>query len=180
MIYKTIIEKLNNTGISYTVVGMLGAIIQGMDITTMDIDIVVKKETDFAKIAEILKDMFFMPVNEAAYKCDYNKIIRAKKGEAMAFNDPYTGVCVDLLWEIDGFSHEKLFKISKTTDWEDIPVRVLDIEDIAKSKEIAGRAKDLAVLPRLREVISDLKSISTKEIETLKNNSESNTNDMSP
>ncbi len=44
-------------------------------------------------------------------------------------------------------------------EWEGVPVRVLPLERIIRSKEAAGRDKDLAMLPILRDIAASRKRL---------------------
>lgn len=143
---------------------MIGAIIQGADHTTMDLDLVMDINKDVLKnIAGFFDKLHFTTTSNLGSNEGIEKAIEnSKKGTQIVFYDPYSSVKVEILWEIDGFTHADALARGKEFIWEDIKVIALDIRDIAKSKKIANRPKDRAVMDRLEEVIRESDSIAER------------------
>lgn len=162
MIYAEVLDRFNKEGIEYVVVGMMSAIMQGMDITTMDLDVATQADKDsLKKTIGILNDLSFIP-DASEINLDKETGVM-KTGRPIVMFDPYSCVSVELLYEITGYTHEEIFAKSKVIEWEGLQVRALDIRDIAYSKEAANRPKDIAVMPRLKEVIAELDKLEQNE-----------------
>ena len=63
------------------------------------------------------------------------------------------GALVNFCYRLDGVaSFRTEYRRAKLIEWEGSVVRVLPLERIIRSKEAAGRDKDLAMLPLLRDI----------------------------
>jgi hypothetical protein len=51
------------------------------------------------------------------------------------------------------------YRRAKTLVWRGVRLKVLPLERIIRSKEVAGRPKDLAILPILRDVAASRKRL---------------------
>jgi hypothetical protein len=54
------------------------------------------------------------------------------------------------------------YRRTKLIKWEGVPVRVLPIERVIRSKEAAGRSKDLAMLPVLRDIAASRRRLNIR------------------
>lgn len=65
------------------------------------------------------------------------------------------GTMVNFCYRIDGVaSFRTEYRRAERMEWHGVSVRVLPLERIIRSKEAAGRDKDLAILPILRDVLA--------------------------
>ena len=68
------------------------------------------------------------------------------------------GKLVNFCYRIDGVaSFRTEYRRTNRFEWEGAMVRVLPLERIIRSKEAAGREKDLAILPTLRSIAKSRK-----------------------
>lgn len=146
-----IAEVLNSHGVDYLIIGKMGAILQGYNGVTQDIDIFPKKETkNIQKLIKGLKELGFKDEK-------FFQEIRAGK-------DFIQHLLLDIVFAPDGISsYEKAKEASVLLD-ERYPVA--SMRDIIKSKEESGRERDLSELPRLKEFARYLEA--RKELKSAK------------
>jgi hypothetical protein len=61
-------------------------------------------------------------------------------------------VCIEILKEISGFTFQEIYNNSLKTVFEEIPMKVIHLNDLKINKEINGRAKDLNDLENLSKL----------------------------
>lgn len=132
---------LNQRSVRYLFVGMSAALMQGARGATEDIDLWFESTADPA-IAEAAKDAggFFYP--------------GAFGMRPPAFGGDELSDRFDVVLRASGLgSFEQEYLNSVELQIDAIPVRVLRLDRILASKEAAGRPKDLAQIPALKEAI---------------------------
>jgi len=126
-------------GARYLFIGKSGAILLGYPDTTQDADLFVEKspENGRALVAALL-DLGF-PLTEV-----HRREIEAGKDFVQLRYGPFD---LDLVFAPDGIeTFEEADRRAQTVEG----MRVCNIDDILRSKEAAGRVKDMESLPRLR------------------------------
>ena len=136
---REIAEAFGRQGVRYLFLGKSGAIVLGFPDTTQDADVFLKKSPENGEAVLLaLKELGF------ALDSIQEGEIRRGKDFIQLRNGPFD---VDLVYAPDGIdSFEKAEARSVTVEG----MRVCHIDDIIRSKEAAGRAKDKEVLPRLK------------------------------
>ena len=136
------LSKLNEYNVSFMLVGMTAAILQGAYTITEDIDIWVK-DLNSQDFIDAIKESggFYIPAGVAG------------------MNPPMIGPgslsSIDLVTHLHGLgSFDEEIKNTLDYKLENITVKVLNIERIIKSKEAANREKDRVVLPALKALIA--------------------------
>jgi hypothetical protein len=61
-------------------------------------------------------------------------------------------VCIEILKEISGFTFHEIYTNALNTVFEEIPMKVIHINDLKRNKKISGRAKDLNDLENLSKI----------------------------
>jgi hypothetical protein len=61
-------------------------------------------------------------------------------------------VCIEILKEISGFTFQEIYNNALNTVFEEIPMKVIHINDLKMNKKISGRAKDLNDLENLSKI----------------------------
>jgi hypothetical protein len=61
-------------------------------------------------------------------------------------------VCIEILKEISGFTFDEIYNNALNTVFEEIPMKVIHINDLRRNKKISGRAKDLNDLENLSKI----------------------------
>ncbi len=126
-------------GVRYLFIGKSGAILLGYSDTTQDVDLYPEKSPENGKrLAAALTELGFTLSSEQAAEIERGKDFIQLRG------GPFD---VDLVFAPDGIeSFDEAW--ARRVDVEGFPVCHPD--DIIRSKEAAGRARDRESLPRLR------------------------------
>jgi hypothetical protein len=140
--------------VEFIVVGMTAGVLQGVPVTTVDLDIVHRRSPEnIGRLLQVLTEL------EAVYRNDPrnlrptesylaspgHQLLRTSMGD------------VDCLGTIDGDkSYEDLLPRTVELSLSDgATLRVLDLPSLIGAKERAARPKDLAVLPYLRATLDE-------------------------
>ena len=128
--------------IRFQVVGMTGAIIQGVPGVTLDTDLWIDlPERDYMRLINLSLRLGATMIRQTV----------------VALSD---GKLVNFCYRIGGVSAFRTeYRNAETYLWEGVEVRVLPLARIIRSKEAAGRDKDLAVLPLLRDIAASRKRL---------------------
>jgi hypothetical protein len=128
-----LLKALSDEGIRYLIVGMSGAVLQGVPYTTLDTDIWIDlPERRYMSILNLCRGL----------------------GAEVAANTVVVlpdGLIVNFLYRVDGLRTFNIeFSRGVRLEWFGHTVSVLPVERILRSKQSVGRPKDLAHLPILR------------------------------
>jgi len=152
-----ILEILNKHKIEYVVVGGVGNILHGANISTKDIDVCPStSKENFARISSALIEL------KAKLRGAEDVDIPIVPG---LLKNMQIGTWVTSLGDLDiihtipagvkgeRYNYEKLYQRHIDSTFEGLTVHVASLKDIVASKRFAGRPKDLAVLPELEELL---------------------------
>ncbi|HEX4541312.1 MAG TPA: hypothetical protein VH112_13815 [Acidimicrobiales bacterium] len=148
-----IISVLNEHGVRYVVIGAFAAIAQHVPIpATRDIDLTPEASPEnLGRISAALKDLGARIRTEAV-------------PEGLQFDHDATSLAASQVWNLicpygefdisfrpEGFSqgYPDLAAHAHRVRVDDVEVVIADLNDVIRSKEAAGRPKDLRVLPLL-------------------------------
>ena len=116
---------------------MSAAILQGVPATTLDTDIWLDLPT-----------RAYLHVLEICRRLGANVLART----VVALKDD---TLVNFLYHVDGLRSFRVeAKNAVRLKWQGLPVDVLSLEQIIKSKEVIQRPKDIAHLPLLKQVLA--------------------------
>jgi hypothetical protein len=151
---EAILRVLDKHGVLSVVVGGVAAVIHGSPTTTLDIDLVPKPDrANLDRLSDALRELGARIRAEGAPDgLPFNH-----DGASLASAEIWNLVTrfgeVDLLFHPAGFDgFADLASNAETVDFDGIPVLVAALDDVIRSKEAAGRAKDIATLPYLRRL----------------------------
>jgi hypothetical protein len=156
----TVLRTLNEHDVRFVVIGGVGARLRGAPLITEDIDIT--PDTDSANLinlAEALRALDARPRTVV----DPDGIPLLIDADVLATAESWTLMTesgdLDLVFSPDGIgSYDDLARsadsLSITPDGS-LQILVATLDDIIRSKEAAGRDKDLAALPLLRRTRDD-------------------------
>lgn len=142
-----IVSALNENEIEYAVCGGLALTIHGFPRATFDIDVLIRPES--------LEDVYRVAAQygydirglDMSFKERAVEIRRVSKidadGEVLSLDFLLTTPQVEEVWE----TREKLV-------WENKPLWIVSTEGLIKMKELAGRAKDLIDIDRIKNETS--------------------------
>ncbi len=143
--YLELFRALGRAGVDYIVVGGVAAILEGAPITTLDLDIVCRRDDDnLRRLTELLDDL------EARYRDPAGRVIRPTPDRLASnkINLLETSLGPDWDWA-DLVSRSRLLEVGG------LDLRVLKLASVIESKELADREKDRAMLPVLRRTLEE-------------------------
>jgi hypothetical protein len=154
--FADLLRRLAASDVEFIVVGMGAAVLQGVPLTTLDLDVVHRRtEANVARLLVVLGGL------EAVYRHDP----RGLRPQASHLSGPGHQLLRTLLGDLDclgtigdGEGYEEL--LGRTVEVllpGGLTIRVLDLPAIIESKERAGRPKDLAALPVLRATLDEVR-----------------------
>jgi hypothetical protein len=154
MRFREILRALGAADVEFIVIGGVGAVLQGAPLQTRDLDIVHGRGREnrrklvevLAQIGACYRDSLperFAPDMEGLAS-PLHHLLSTRLGD------------LDLLGTVSGLDHDDLLPRSLVLGLEDgVRIRVLTLKGIIELKEMAGRAKDLAHLPILRQTLEE-------------------------
>jgi hypothetical protein len=149
-----ILRRLAAGRVELIVVGMAAGVLRGAPVTTVDLDIVHRRQPEnVARLLRVLGDL------DATYRHDPRRLRPAESHLASPGHQILTTTHGDLdcLGTVgDGRSYEDLLVRAPEMDLGGgLVVHVIDLPTLIELKERAGRPKDLAVLPVLRATLAE-------------------------
>jgi hypothetical protein len=148
-----IIDVLNRYGVRYVVIGAFAAIAQRAPIpATRDIDLTPDSSAEnLTRLSKALKHL------EARIRTDAvdGGLQFDHDGQSLAASSVWNLICPDGEFDISfvpsgiAGGYEELALKAHRMRVDDVEVMVADLSDVIRSKEAAGRPKDLQVLPIL-------------------------------
>jgi predicted nucleotidyltransferase len=147
-----ILRVLTRHGVDFILVGGVAAILEGAPVSTLDLDIMVHPTgEDRDRLLKALGELnarYFDPAGRHILP-DRAKLDTLRLHRFLTDSGP-----LDVLESIgDGLSFGDLSGETQLYEVAGVSLRVLRLEAIIRSKEQAGREKDLAVLPILRRTL---------------------------
>jgi hypothetical protein len=144
--FQEFLWALNKNEVKYVLVGGYSVIYHGFPRTTGDIDIFVEvSKSNYNKIVQAF-DQFQMPL----FDMTEDSFLYKPHINVYTFGRP--PVCIEILKEISGFTFDEIYTNAITTVFEEIPMKVIHINDLKRNKKISGRAKDLNDLENLSKL----------------------------
>ncbi|HTJ42825.1 MAG TPA: hypothetical protein VL463_12065 [Kofleriaceae bacterium] len=139
----TLLKALNASGVEAIIVGNAGAALQGAPVTTQDVDLLVRDTPLNREKLETLSRAL-----GAARPAAISELTTAVRITGAAFP-------IDILFDSmsGGLQFASVRSRSREVAVADVTATVASLDDIIRSKEAAGRPKDTAVLPILRDTL---------------------------
>lgn len=152
--YHQILFRLADEGVDFIGVGMVSAILQGVPLTTMDLDIVHRRTPEnVERLLRVLTDL------DAVARSDPRRL-RPNSTHLLGpghillttrFGD------FDCLGTIDaGRGYEDLLPATVLLEFEGRTFQFLDLREILAIKRRTGRPKDLAAIPYIESTIDEI------------------------
>lgn len=137
-----LLSALREEKTRFLVVGMTGAILQGTPGVTFDTDLWMDlPERQYLRVINLASRLGATMVRQT--------VVALRDGRLVNFCYSIQGVA--------SFATE--YRRALRYVFDEVEVRVLPLERIIRSKEAAGRDKDLAVLPILRDIAASRKKL---------------------
>ena len=154
--FHEILLKLADEGVEVIVVGMAAAVLQGVPVTTWDLDVVHRRTSEnVERLLGVLRSLDAVARHDprglrpdASHLSGPGHVLMETK-----FGD------FDCLGAIDGGrSYDELLAATVQVDFEGRPLRLLSLPEILAIKTRAGRPKDLAAIPYIQSTIDEIES----------------------
>ena len=150
--FRELLEVLLRHEVDFLIVGATAAVLEGAPLTTFDLDVVFEPSPENrARLLEALADL------DAVYLDPLRRNIRPTEERLAAHRMNLLETRLgrlDVMTSIaPGWGWDDLVPRSHRVEAAGGTLRVLDLEAVIESKLAAGRAKDHAVVPLLREVL---------------------------
>lgn len=151
-----ILRVLDRHGVEYVLIGGMAAVVHGSAHVTTDVDVVpLDGKENLARLSEALREL-------------QARIRVAGEPEGVPFDHSAESLSRVRIWNLrtDHGDLDVTFEPSGTQGYDDlrrdavrvrlaeVDVHVASLADVIRSKEAAGRARDRAVLPGLRELLA--------------------------
>ena len=157
--YAVAIDKFNQNGVRYIVVGMSGINYYASEaketFATQDFDIFIKPTiSNVKKAIEVFKKLNYnLAVKKGELKESLIRKAVAEKNTISA-TDPY-GIAFDLILKVSGYRFDEMESGATVFMIENVPVKVGKLRKLLRSKKIAARNKDKFFLKRYEILLSE-------------------------
>lgn len=143
-----LLKSLNDEGVDYLLIGGMLAIAYGIPRVTKDIDLFIRNTKENAeKILKVLEHLGF----GTAHLTTAREIATT---EVTILKDYLR---IDLLTKVKGLEFDEAYKRKEVLQLENVPVFVLNLDDLIRSKKAAGRPGDLEDVAHLEKIKKMLK-----------------------
>lgn len=144
--FQEFLLALNKNEVKYVLVGGYSVIYHGFPRTTGDLDLFVEvSKSNYKKLAQAF-EQFQMPL----FDMSEESFLHQNQINVYTFGRP--PVCIEILKEISGFTFHEIYSNALNTIFEEIPMKVIHINDLKRNKKLSGRAKDLNDLENLSKI----------------------------
>jgi hypothetical protein len=144
--FQEFLLALNEKKVNYVLVGGYSVIYHGFPRTTGDLDLFVEVSKENYGNLVLAFELFKMPI----FDMNEDSFLNETKINVYTFGRP--PVCIEILKEISGFTFQEINNNAIQTVFEDIPMKIIHLNDLRRNKEISGRSKDLNDLENLSEL----------------------------
>ena len=141
--FKEFIQSLNANGVKYLVVGGFAVAYHGYPRYTKDIDFWIWTESDNAhRMLQVIQDFGFgmLGLRKEDFLNPDNVI--------QIGHEPNR---IDLILQLDGMEFPACYDQRQEVTFENISINFIDLNNLIKSKELAGRKKDLVDVEELKK-----------------------------
>lgn len=157
--YEEVIQRFNQKGVRYVVVGMSGINYYALDARetfgTLDFDFFIEPTlSNVKKAVKILQDLGFTVSSGEG-------LLRPEKLEELVFarrtltGTTSDGLMVELLLQISGYPFSEMERDPATFTVQGIPIRVGRLNKLVHSKRLADRPKDRQFLKRYETLFKE-------------------------
>jgi hypothetical protein len=144
--FQEFLLALNEKKVNYVLVGGYSVIYHGFPRTTGDLDLFVEVSKENYGNLVLAFEQFKMPT----FDMTEDSFLNQTKINVYTFGRP--PVCIEILKEISGFTFQEINNNAIQTVFENIPMKIIHLNDLRRNKEISGRSKDLNDLENLSEL----------------------------
>jgi hypothetical protein len=144
--FQEFLLALNKNEVKYVLVGGYSVIYHGFPRTTGDLDIFVEvSKSNYDKLAQAFEE-YHMPL----FDMTEDSFLYQSQINVYTFGRP--PICIEILKEISGFTFQEIYNNALNTVFEEIPMKIIHINDLRRNKKMSGRAKDINDLENLSKL----------------------------
>jgi hypothetical protein len=144
--FQEFLLALNKKEVNYVLVGGYSVIYHGFPRTTGDLDLFVEvSKSNYQKLVQAF-EQFQMPT----FDMTEDSFLHQTTINVYTFGRP--PVCIEILKEISGFTFQEINNNALNTVFEKIPMKIINLNDLKRNKQISGRTKDLNDLENLSKL----------------------------
>ena len=143
--FRELLEEFAREKVEHLIVGGYAVAFHARPRATKDLDLLLRATSENLERAAAALARFGAPAN----------VVTATRSlqpsEIVYFGQP--PLRIDLLQTLDGVVTDEVFARAVSGHWQDVPIRVISLDDLIANKKAAGRPQDLAdvrVLERVR------------------------------
>lgn len=160
-----LLETLHRHRVRFVVIGAFAAVAQGYPLTTRDLDVTADREFDnLERLVPALVELeakLRLPDGGGEFPIESRLLAEADSWTLSTAAGP-----LDILFAPAGTGgYRDLIRNARTITLRGTPVALASIADIIRSKEAAGREKDLIELPALRRTLERIRAREARERE---------------
>lgn len=142
--FRDFLMALKNNDVDYILVGGYAVIYHGYNRTTGDLDLWIDPtSTNYKKLQGAFSE-FGMSVFDMT-----EQNFLSNTYDVFTFGNP--PICIEILTKVKGLDFSESFINALDTEFDGIPVKMIDIRDLISAKKAAKRFKDLDDLNHLEE-----------------------------
>lgn len=143
--FRDFLKALNDNDVKYIMVGGLAVVLHGYARVTGDMDIWVEcTQENYQKLVKAF-NQFHMPV----FDMTLDRFLKTTENDVFSFGRNPVGI--DIMTLVKGLNFEEAYKLSKVFNDDDLPIRVLHINQLIEAKKASGRLKDLDDIQQLQK-----------------------------
>jgi predicted nucleotidyltransferase len=145
-----LVKRLVPAGVEFVVVGGVSAVLHGATITTRDLDLCYRRTPE--NIVRLVAALSPLQPRPRGFPPDLPFVFDERTVQMGAnFTLEVGDEALDLLGDMSGIGgYEQIIANAVGMEIAGLPVKVLSLGDLIRTKTAANRPKDLAVLPELR------------------------------
>jgi predicted nucleotidyltransferase len=146
--FRDLLEEFASAAVEYVLVGGYAVSFHAKPRATKDLDILLRDTQANRERAAAALARYGAPSNVVSAVRTLGPTEVAYMGQPP--------LRVDFLYALDGVETEEVFEHALKTSWDGVPVRVISLDDLLRSKRAAGRKQDIAdveALERARDLL---------------------------
>lgn len=158
MLYQKIIEKMNDEGVEYLVAGGIAVNLYGFIRATMDLDVLLLlDDVNTGKFIKIAKELGYQPgvpvaIDDLSDPMKRMEWISKKNMKVFSVYNPENSMeHVDILLE-DNIGFRQAYARREIIKTGNLTISLVNIDDLIRLKEIAGRERDKNDVRALRKI----------------------------
>lgn len=150
---KDVFARLTTANVEFVVVGGVSAVLQGVPIMTLDLDLCYRRTPE--NIRKLAAALAPLSLRQRGFPPDLPALFDERTIQMGCNFTLETGIeHLDLLGEMSAIGgYEQIIGHAEDIEFQNYRLKVLSLEQLIATKEAANRPKDHLVLPTLRAVL---------------------------